>query len=204
MFATVRWVMKHIPRTASLVAVVALVSSGCSGAGTETSTTSSSVVSSTTSVPASSSTIFLVVTEADGFTLQKVSVTDDGVASDVTDQVRRALKELFRFTGTALDDYNRKQMVDLGTVVPQGITINNVVITDGIVTVDLDDTIRLVSGSSTEETLFAQQLAHTALLDSSLTALRVLIDGQAISELWGHLDWSMPVTADASLVDGGG
>lgn len=202
MFATVRWVMKHIPRTASLVAVVALVVSGCSGAGTETSTTSSSVVSSTTSVATSSSVIFLVVSGPTDFTLQQVSVTDERTASDLNDQVRLALAALVRFTGTTLDDYNRKQMMDLGTVVPQGININNVVITDGIVAVDLADAIRLASGSSTEETLFAQQLAHTALLDPSLTALRLTIDGQPISELWGHLDWSMPITADASLVDG--
>jgi hypothetical protein len=51
--------------------------------------------------------------------------------------------------------------------------------------------------------LFAQQLAHTALLDSSLNELRVLINGEAISELWGHIDWSMPITADPSLVVSG-
>jgi hypothetical protein len=185
-----------------LLVVAALFASGCGGAGTETSTTSSSVASSTTTVATSSSVIFLVVSGPTDFTLQQVSVTDEGTATDLNDQVRLALAALVRFTGTALDDYNQKQMVDLGTVVPQGININNVAIADGIVTVDLDGTIRLASGSSTEETLFAQQLAHTALLDSSLTALRLTIDGQAISELWGHLDWSMPITADASLVDG--
>ena len=194
--------MKHIPRTMGLLVVAALFASGCGGAGTETSTTSSSVASSTTTVATSSSVIFLVVSGPTDFTLQQVSVTDEGTATDLNDQVRLALVALVRFTGTALDDYNQKQMVDLGTVVPQGININNVAIADGIVTVDLDGTIRLASGSSTEETLFAQQLAHTALLDSSLTVLRLTIDGQAISELWGHLDWSMPITADASLVDG--
>jgi hypothetical protein len=195
--------MKHLVRTMGLLAITALFASGCGGAGTETSTTSSSVASSTTSVATSSSVVFLVVSGPTDFTLQKVSVKNEGIASDLNDQVRLALAALVRFTGTALDDYNREQMTDLGTVVPQGISINNVAISDGIVTVDLDDVIRLASGSSTEETLFAQQLAHTALLDASLTALRLTIDGQAISELWGHLDWSMPITADASLVDGG-
>ena len=127
---------------------------------------------------------------------------DDEIASGINDRVRRALAALLRFTGAAIDDYNRTQMTDLGTVVPQGITINNIKIADGVVTVDLGNTIRLASGSSSEETLFAQQLAHTALLDSSLTALRLVIDGQPISELWGHLDWSMPITADDSLIDG--
>jgi hypothetical protein len=134
--------------------------------------------------------------------LQQVSVADEEAASDLNDQVRLALAALLNFTGTALDSYNREQLTDLGTVVPQGININSVAIADGVVTVDFDDTIRLASGSSTEETLFAQQLAHTVLLDASLTALRVLIDGQPISELWGHLDWSMPIAADDSLLDG--
>jgi spore germination protein GerM len=195
--------MKHLIRTVGLVSVVALFASGCGGAGTETSTTSSSVVSSTTSVATSSRAIFLVVSGPTDFTLQQVSVADEEAASDLNDQVRLALAALLNFTGTALDDYNLEQMTDLGTVVPQGININNVAIEDGVVTVDFDDTIRLVSGSSSEETLLAQQLAHTALLDSSLTALRLVIDGQPISELWGHLDWSMPIAADASLLDGG-
>jgi spore germination protein GerM len=91
----------------------------------------------------------------------------------------------------------------LGTAIPQGISIQNVDIMDGVVILDLDDNVRLTSGSSSEEMLFAQQLAHTALLDSSLNELRVLINGEAISELWGHIDWSMPITADPSLVVSG-
>lgn len=194
--------MKHIPRTVGLVAVVTLFASGCGGAGTETSTSSSTVMSSTTSVATSSSAIFLVVNGPTDFTLQRLLVPDEVAVSNLNDQVQLALDALIKFTGTTLDDYNREQMTNLGTVIPQGMNINNVVIAQGVVTVDLDDTIRLASGSSTEETLFAQQLAHTVLLDSSLTALRVLINGQAISELWGHLDWSMPITPDASLIDG--
>jgi hypothetical protein len=68
------------------------------------------------------------------------------------------------------------------------------------VSIDLDDGIRLTSGSSSEESLFAQQLAHTALLDASLTEVRVLINGQQISDLWGHLDWSLPITADPTVL----
>lgn len=188
--------------TISSATALLLLCGSCGGAGTETSTTSSSVVSSSTSVATSSIALFLVISGPTDFALQKVLVTEEGIASDLSDEVRRALAALIRFNGAVLDDYNRTQMTDLGTVVPQGITINNVEIADGVVTVDLGDTIRLASGSSSEETLFAQQLAHTALLDSSLTALRLVIDGQPISELWGHLDWSMPMAADDSLIDG--
>ncbi|MTA93992.1 MAG: hypothetical protein F2545_06460 [Actinobacteria bacterium] len=193
--------MKHVIRTAGLVAIVALFASSCGGAGTETPTTTSSVESPTTSTVVSSRTIFLIENGPTEFTLQKVVVTDEAVASDLTDQVRRALTSLIRFTGTTLDDYNRGQLADLGTFVPQGISINSVEIVSGLVTVDLDDAIRMTSGSSSQEMLFAQQLAHTALLDASLTELRVLINGQPFSELWGHVDWSMLMTADLTLLE---
>ena len=199
--ATVRCVMKHLTRAVGLMAVVAMFASGCGGAGTETSTSSSSVESSTTSTVVSSRTIFLIENGPTEFTLQKVVVIDEAVASDLTDQVRLALAALIRFTGTTLDDYNRGQLADLGTFVPQGISINSVEIVGGVVTVDLDDAIRLTSGSSSQEILFAQQLAHTSLLDTSLTELRVLINGQPFSELWGHVDWSMLMTADPTLLE---
>ncbi|CAB4664979.1 unannotated protein [freshwater metagenome] len=201
MLATVRCVMKHVIRTAGLVAIVALFASSCGGAGTETPTTTSSVESPTTSTVVSSRTIFLIENGPTEFTLQKVVVTDEAVASDLTDQVRRALAALIRFTGTTLEDYNRGQLADLGTFVPQGISINSVEIVGGVVTIDLNDAIRLTSGSSSQEMLFAQQLAHTSLLDASLTELRVLINGQPFSELWGHVDWSMLMTADLTLLE---
>ena len=192
--------MKHITRTVSSMAFVALIVSGCGGAGTETSTSSSNGANTTTSLAVSLRTVFLVVNGPIDFTLQKVSVVDEEVASDLTDQVRLALAEFFELTGTKLENYNRQQMTDLGTAVPQNININNVAITDGVVSIDLDDGIRLTSGSSSEESLFAQQLAHTALLDASLTEVRVLINGQQISDLWGHLDWSLPITADPTVL----
>lgn len=192
--------MKHITRTVSLMTFVALIVSGCGGAGTETSTSSSNGANTTTSLAVSLRTVFLVVNGPIDFTLQKVSVVDEEVASNLTDQVRLALAELFELTGTKLENYNRQQMTDLGTAVPQNININNVAITDGVVSIDLDDGIHLTSGSSSEESLFAQQLAHTALLDVSLTEVRVLINGQQISDLWGHLDWSLPITADPTVL----
>ena len=198
--ATVPSMMKVVARTIGLMAAVVLVTGSCGGAGTETPPSTSSVMNSTSTLVASTRTIFLVENGPTEFTLEKVLITDEVMASDLTNQVRRALIALLQLTGTTLDDYNRAEMTDLGTAIPQGISIQNVDITDGVVILDLDDTIRLTSGSSSEEMLFAQQLAHTALLDSSLTELRVLINGEAIYELWGHIDWSMPITADQSLV----
>jgi spore germination protein GerM len=201
--ATVPSMMKVMARAIGVMSVVVLMTSNCGGAGTETSTSSSSVMNSTTTVVASTRAIFLVKNGSTEFTLEKILITDEVTASDLTDQVRRALVALLQLTGTTLDDYNREEMTDLGTAIPQGISIQNLDIMDGVVILDLDDNVRLTSGSSSEEMLFAQQLAHTALLDSSLNELRVLINGEAISELWGHIDWSMPITADPSLVVSG-
>jgi spore germination protein GerM len=192
--------MKVVARALGVMSVVVLMTSNCGGAGTESPTSSSSVMNSTTTVVASARVIFLVKNGSTEFTLEKVLITDEVTASDLTDQVRRALVALLQLTGTTLDDYNREEMTELGTAIPQGISIQNLDIMDGVVILDLDDTVRLTSGSSSQEMLFAQQLAHTALLESSLTALRVLVNGEAISELWGHIDWSMPITADPSLV----
>jgi spore germination protein GerM len=194
--------MKDVAHTVGVMVAVVLMTSNCGGAGTETPASLSSVVNSPTTVVASMRTIFLVKNGANEFMLEKVLVTDEVMASDLTDRVRRALSALTEFIGTTLDDYNRVQMTNLGTAIPQGMNINNVDIMDGVVMLDLDNTVRLASGSSSEEMLFSQQLAHTALLDSSLRALRVLVNGEPISELWGHLDWSMPITADSSLVVG--
>ena len=198
--ATVPSMMKVVARALGVMSVVVLMTSNCGGAGTESPTSSSSVMNSTTTVVASARVIFLVKNGSTEFTLEKVLITDEVTASDLTDQVRRALVALLQLTGTTLDDYNREEMTELGTAIPQGISIQNLDIMDGVVILDLDDTVRLTSGSSSQEMLFAQQLAHTALLESSLTALRVLVNGEAISELWGHIDWSMPITADPSLV----
>jgi len=85
---------------------------------------------------------------------------------------------------------------DLFTSVPVDTRLRSVRIADGVVTIDLGDGIVGSSGASSQEVTFAAQLAHTALLDPELTGLRVLIDGAPITELWGHLDWSQPLTAD--------
>jgi germination protein M len=50
--------------------------------------------------------------------------------------------------------------------------------------------------SSTEETAFAQQLAHTAAQFDGIRAVRLLVEGERITDLWGHLDWSEPIEPD--------
>lgn len=47
--------------------------------------------------------------------------------------------------------------------------------------------------SSMEEVAFAQQLAHTATQFDGVTAVRLLVEGEEIDDLWGHVDWSVPI-----------
>lgn len=200
MVATVPRVMKELTRTIGVAAILVVFTSNCGGAGTDTPTSSSNGVNTTTTTPVAVRAIFLVKNGSTEFMLERIQLSDQAPASDLTDEVRRALNALIEFTGTVLDDYNREQNTQLDTAIPEGITFNNVSIVDGVVSVDFDNSVLLMSRSSSEERLFAQQLAHTALWDPSLTAIRILVNGQPISELWGHLDWSLPITADPVFV----
>jgi len=85
---------------------------------------------------------------------------------------------------------------ELFTSVPSGTTLRSVAVDSGVATLDLAGGIVGSSGSSAQEVTFAQQLAHTARVDTSIVAIRLLVDGAPIDELWGHLDWSGPIEPD--------
>ncbi len=89
---------------------------------------------------------------------------------------------------------------ELFTSVPADTTLEMVSIDGSVVTLDLTGGIVGSSGSSSQETTFAQQLAHTARVDASIEAVAVMIDGAPITELWGHLDWSAPIAVDPFIL----
>jgi len=119
---------------------------------------------------------------------------------DLTEAVHSALLGLLTLTPDEMGGPISELLPGLTSSVPPGIALLGVSIEDGLVTVDLGVELRATSGSSLQERTFAQQLAHTALLDSSLDAVRLLIDGAAVTELWGHLDWSEPLRADPAAL----
>jgi hypothetical protein len=96
----------------------------------------------------------------------------------------------------ALLDLGTPEDPELFTSVPEGTTLHRVTVDGGIATLDLAGGIIGSSGSSSQELTFAQQLAHTARVDTSITAIRLLVDGSPVDELWGHLDWSGPIEPD--------
>jgi hypothetical protein len=89
---------------------------------------------------------------------------------------------------------------ELFTSVPPGTTLSRASVDGGVVNLDLSGGIVGSSGGSAQELTFAQQLAHTARVDASITAVVLLIDGQPITELWGHLDWSDPIEVDPFIL----
>lgn len=88
----------------------------------------------------------------------------------------------------------------LTSLVPAGTEVLGVRIEDRVAVIDLSGDVARAGGGSAQESALAQQLAQTATQFETVDALRLLVDGQPIDELWGHLDWSQPLTADPAAV----
>jgi hypothetical protein len=85
---------------------------------------------------------------------------------------------------------------DLFTAVPDGVTVLGVERDGQVLLVDVDDAMHGTSGGSAQELAFAEQLAHTAAALDGIDTVRLLVAGEPIDELWGHLDWSVPIEPD--------
>lgn len=89
---------------------------------------------------------------------------------------------------------------DLTSFVPPETQLLDMSIEDGLALVDLSSDLARASGSSSQELAFAQQLAQTATQFDSVDAVRLLVEGEPVTEVWGHVDWSEPVTADPQMI----
>lgn len=132
--------------------------------------------------------VHLVRTAPTTFFVEPVPVRVPAVGEATAARATAAVEALLLLEGTTDEG--------LTTSVPPGTTLVRVSVEDGVATVDLAGGIVGSSGSSAQETTFAQQLAHTVRVDTSIGAVRLLVGGQPITELWGHLDWSQPVPVD--------
>lgn len=84
----------------------------------------------------------------------------------------------------------------LSTLAPIGTRVLGIALHVPVLTLDLSGAVRRHPLGALAEGAFAQQLAHTAAQFSGVTQLLVRVDGAAIMSLWGHLDWSKPITPD--------
>lgn len=85
---------------------------------------------------------------------------------------------------------------ELETLAPEGTRVLGATISDDVLRVDLSEHVREGSAGAEAEQAFAQQLAHTAAQFDGVDAVEVLVGGEEIEELWGHLDWSGPIEPD--------
>ncbi len=136
--------------------------------------------------------VHLVRSAPTTFFVEPVPVRVPAVGDALAARVTAAVEALLGLAGTTDEG--------LTTSVPPGTTLERVSVEDGVVTVDLAGGIVGSSGSSAQETTFAQQLAHTVRVDTTIEAVRLLVAGQPITGLWGHLDWSQPVPVDPSAL----
>jgi hypothetical protein len=143
-------------------------------------------------VPTAVVAVHLIRSGPISFFIEPVPVSVAGFGDDLSARVTAAIDALLAIS--APED------PELFTSVPEGTTLHRVSVDGGVATLDLAGGIVGSSGSSSQEVTFAQQLAHTARVDESITAIRVVIDGAPIDELWGHLDWSSPIEVDPFIL----
>lgn len=86
------------------------------------------------------------------------------------------------------------------TLAPEGTAVLDVDIDGPTLRVDLSDDVTQSPGGSAQEQAFAQQLAHTAVEFDPVEAVQLLVEGEPITELWGHLDWSGPIHPDEAAI----
>jgi hypothetical protein len=84
----------------------------------------------------------------------------------------------------------------LSTTLPAGTRLLDVTIVDRVLVVDLSGELAATGGGSAQELALAQQLAHTGAQFSTVDAVQLHIEGEPVTDLWGHLDWSEPMEPD--------
>ena len=84
----------------------------------------------------------------------------------------------------------------LSTLAPAGTSVLDVRREDDVIVVDLSQEVAVAGAGSAQETAFAQQLAHTVTQFGGVESVRLLVEGEEVTDLWGHLDWSEPVAPD--------
>ena len=136
--------------------------------------------------------VHLVRSGPTDFFIEPVPVRVPAFGESLSARITAAVEALLALTVSPDDE--------LFTSVPADTTLEMVSIDGSVVTLDLTGGIVGSSGSSSQETTFAQQLAHTARVDASIEAVAVMIDGAPITELWGHLDWSEPIAVDPFIL----
>lgn len=102
----------------------------------------------------------------------------------------------------ALTELFEVDPVDPAHTAPAGTatTVRSVTLADGLLTVDVDAALAEVGGGAEAEALLAGAVASTATQFPTVDAVLLTVDGAPVEELWGHLDWSEPLTPAPDLL----
>ena len=196
--------MRIRPTAARLVTLgaLALVIAACTGASDDATPPPAPAPAPAPSEPAAPTdpdadatdvvAVYVVRSAPTTFFVEPIPVRVPAFGDAVSARVTAAVEALLELTETG--------DAELFTSVPAGTTLHRVSVDGDVVTLDVSGAIVGSSGSSAQELTFAQQLAHTARVDEAIGAIVLLIDGQPIDELWGHLDWSGPVAVDPFIL----
>lgn len=128
--------------------------------------------------------VFFVRSNDSGIWVEPESHRLDGPADAIAQAAMTVL-----FAGEPYDDA-------LSTAVPDGVEVLATNIRDRTLIVDVSSAIQDHSTGSAGEVAFAEQLAHTAAAFDTVDRVQLWVEGAAITELWGHLDWSQPIEPD--------
>jgi hypothetical protein len=180
------------PPTPTTVAVpeVTTATAGARPSGSPPPTGTPSPTASETATPApapgSALDVYLVRDSSGRLFLEPLTVEFD--PAEVQGAVaREALTQLLAEDG-------REGFAD---VVPDGTRLRDVDLDGAVLQVDLTGEVRTNPGlGAAGEEAFAQALAHTGAQFPTVDAVRLLVEGAPVAELWGHLDWSQPVAPD--------
>ena len=125
-------------------------------------------------------TVFFVRVHASGFWVEPEAHELDRP----TEAVARAALEL-AFAGEPHDPGLHSAGLDDVRILATNIR-------DRVLIVDVSAEIEAHGTGSAGEMAFAHQLAHTGAAFPTVDAVQLWVEGAAIDELWGHLDWSQP------------
>ena len=142
----------------------------------------------TTSAGAASVTAYFLRSGADNIWVEPTDIALDEPSVAVA---RAAVEALFT-----------EDPVDPGLAAPTeaDVEVLGADIDDGVLTVDVSSELAEAGGGSAAEQGLAQALAHTATQFDGVDAVQLWVEGESVTDLWGHLDWSQPVEPDPFAV----
>lgn len=106
---------------------------------------------------------------------------------------RAAVQELIKGPGSK----------NLSSTMPEGTTLRDINIQDGLCTVDLSQEFRDNHwGGSSGEILTVYSLVNTLTQFPTVEKVEILVEGQKIDTLAGHMDLSVPVFSNSQIVEG--